>query len=301
MKSFLGACLMTLGTLAGPTSAFSSEFDCVIQPRQLLEIRSPIEGLIERISVDRGHFVRRGQELAYIDSSVERLAAESAKHRSEMLGATRAAESKILTSSRKLIRMQELLKQDFISVQSKDDAQNEKLLAEAELREAQDNRRLAEIEYRRQMTIIALKTIKSPINGVVTERVLGAGELAEAGVGRKPILKLAEIDTLYVEALLPAEAYRQVKVGMPGSVHSASLEGGPERATIAVIDRVLDPGSGTFGVRLELPNPRRTLLAGVRCKLQLDGVTLNPPKRTGEPPRGAGTRTPSAPPLPSTR
>ena len=40
------------------SGAGAAEFDCVIQPRQVVEIRSPIEGLIERIAVDRGDMVR---------------------------------------------------------------------------------------------------------------------------------------------------------------------------------------------------------------------------------------------------
>jgi RND family efflux transporter MFP subunit len=246
--------------------------------------------------------VRKGQEVAVIDSSVERIAAESAKYRSEMLGATRAAESKLQVSSRKLTRVQEMFKQDFLPAQAHDDALNEKQIAEAELREAQDSRRLADIEYRRQMTLIQLKSIKSPINGVVTERVLNVGELAEAGVGRKPILRLADIEMLYVEALLPAAAYPQVKLGMTGEIVPAIGAAPAERATISVIDRVLDAGSGTFGIRMELPNARRTLLAGVRCKVRLDGVQVAASQRSGDAAKSTDPRavrpngSPAAPP-----
>jgi RND family efflux transporter MFP subunit len=265
-------CLVLGGIFAADAGA--AEFDCAIQPRQMLEVRSPVEGLIDRITVNRGDLVRKGQELAFIDTSVERVLAESAKYRSEMSGATRAGQSKVQLSARKLDRAEELFSKAFVAEQVRDDALNEKQLADAELQEARDNRKLAEIEHQRQLTLIRMKTIRSPINGVVMERVQNVGELAEAGVGRKAILKLAEIETLYVEALLPAEAYRQVRVGMVGQVSPAAPEGSVERATVTVIDRVLDAGSGTFGVRLELPNSDARLLAGVRCKLTLAGVKV---------------------------
>jgi RND family efflux transporter MFP subunit len=266
-------CLAFGGLLGGDVQA--AEFDCAIQPRQVLEVRSPVEGLIDRIAVNRGDLVRKGQELAFIDTSVERVLAEGAKYRSEMSGATRAGQSKVQLSARKLDRAEELYSKAFVAEQVRDDALNEKQLADAELQEARDNRKLAEIEHQRQLTLIRMKTIRSPINGVVMERVQNVGELAEAGVGRKSILKLAEIETLYVEALLPAEAYRQIRVGMVGQVAPAAPEGSVERATVTVIDRVLDAGSGTFGVRLELPNSDTRLLAGVRCKLTLASVKLN--------------------------
>ena len=47
--------------IALPAHAAGAEFDCVADPRQVVEIRSPVEGLIEKISVERGDFVTAGQ------------------------------------------------------------------------------------------------------------------------------------------------------------------------------------------------------------------------------------------------
>lgn len=278
---------LLLALLCAPASA-QSPFECVIQPRQVLEIRSPVEGLIQQVHADRGQSVRRGQVLAAIDDSVERVAAEAAKHRAGMVGAVQAAESRVLATTRKLERVQELVANRFVSAQALDDAQNERRLAEAELREAQDSRRLAEIELSRQTAIIQLKSIRSPVNGVVVERLLNVGELAEAGVGRRPIFRLAEIDVLHVEVLLPAEVWNQVRPGQSAEVTPAT-GGAARRATVAVVDRILDAGSGTFGVRLELPNPRHEVPAGARCRVQLDGVNIGSRRAAG------AAATPSAP------
>ena len=93
--------------------AHAADFDCVIEPRQVVEIRSPIEGLIERINVDRGDFVSKGQVIATIDSSVDRAAAAIAKQRHEMEGAVRSGESRVDFSSKKASRSQELHRQNF--------------------------------------------------------------------------------------------------------------------------------------------------------------------------------------------
>lgn len=291
------ALLACAALLAGPAYS-AAEFDCVIQPRQLLEIRAPLEGLVERITVERGDRVRKGQELAHIDTSVERVLAESAKYRSETEAAIRAARSKVELQSRKYKRAQDLLDKGFITQQALDESANEYRLAGSELQDALDNRRLAEIEYRRQLASIQLKTIRSPINGVVTERVLNPGELAESGVGRKPILRLAETDVLYVEALLPADLYRQVRSGMAAEVVPAVTDEAAHKATVAIIDRVLDAASGTFGIRLEMRNPNGSVLAGSRCKVRFDALTA--PQRAGDAPRsgspaGGAQRPPQAP------
>lgn len=267
----LAAIALALGLCVG-AGARAADLDCVIQPRQILEIRSPVEGLIERMTVDRGDVVRKGQELASIETSVEQVLAESARFRSHMEGAVLARKSKVQLSGRKLDRVQELLRQQYITPQAQDEAINEKQLAEAELLESLDNRRLAEIEQRRLLALMRLKTVRSPIDGVVMERILNVGELAEAGVGRKPILRLADTETLYVEALLPAEAYRNIKVGLVATVTPSMPDARVKRATVKVVDRVLDAGSGTFGVRLEMPNKDGRQLAGVRCRINFTGL-----------------------------
>jgi hypothetical protein len=49
-----------------------------------------------------------------------------------------------------------------------------------------------------------------------------------------------------------------------------SAIGGTYAATVTVVDEVFDAASGTFGVRLKLPNPELRLPAGVRCRISFD-------------------------------
>lgn len=260
--------LMVLGPLlaGAAASASGAEFDCLIEPRQVLELRAPIEGLIDRVNVDRGDYVKKGQDLVVLDTRVDQVQVAISSHRAQMEGAMRSWESRGELSAKKSSRMDQLHGQNFISAQMRDEATTEKRIAEAELRDALDSRKLAGLEHQRQLEVIRLKTIRSPVNGVVTERFLNPGEFAEAGVGRKPLLKIAEIDTLHVEVLLPAAAFGKVKLGSEIDVTPEIPAGSRHRAKVKVIDRVLDAASGTFGVRLELPNPQRKIPGGIRCR-----------------------------------
>jgi RND family efflux transporter MFP subunit len=282
---------VALACAGAAVSAVAAEFDCVIEPRQVVELRSPIEGLIARVNVDRGDFVKQGQELVVLDSAVEQVQAAMAKHRSQMQGALDAGKSRVQFSLNKSRRAEELHRENFISAQGRDEALTERALAEAELREAADNRKLAEFEYLRQREVIRLKTIRSPINGVVTERILNVGELAESGVGRKPLMKLAEIDVLHVEVLLPIEAHGKVRRGMIAEVVPRVPAGVRHRATVKVIDTVFDAGSGTFGVRLELPNRDRRIPAGVRCKAVFPGMGASAAASAASPGASPGRET----------
>ncbi|MDB5856871.1 MAG: hypothetical protein JWQ76_560 [Ramlibacter sp.] len=271
--------------MLAPAVANAAEFDCVIEPRRVIELRAPIEGIIDRITVDRGDIVKRNQELVVLDTSVDRATAAIARHRAVMEGAVQSGESRLEFSKGKLVRLKNLEAQKYVSEQAREEAATEQRLAEAGLLDAKDNRKVAELELARQMEIIRLKTIRSPIDGVVVERMLHPGEFAEAGVGRKPILKLAEIDMLHVEVLLPVEAFGRVTPGMEVDVLPEIPAGARYTARVRVIDRLVDAASGTFGVRLELANPQRRMPAGIRCKAVFNGLDIRPARSA---PRKAG-------------
>ncbi len=264
--------ILLLAAALLPAAASAGEFDCMIEPRKAVEVRAASEGLIDRIWVDRGDTVKAGQVLVTLDSGVEKAATESARYRATMQGKIRTGESRVEFATQKYIRRDKLASQSFVSQQDRDEALTEKRLADSELIEAHDDRRLSELEYRRLSEQLRLRTIKSPVDGVVVDRMLHAGELADNRDLRKPILKLADIGTLHVEALLPIDAYGKLTVGQSLEVLPENPVGGRYAATVKVVDRVMDAASGTFGVRLELPNPGLKLPAGIKCKLSLPGV-----------------------------
>lgn len=273
MKKFILAAALS----AAFGAVHAGEFDCVVEPKKVIELRAPLEGLVERMTVDRGDTIKRGQELVILDSSVDRAAAAIARHRSIMEGAIQSGESRLSFSKAKLKRLRNLEEQKYVSPQAREEADTEQELAKAQLLDAEDNRKLAQLELTRQNEIIRLKTIRSPIDGVVVERMLHPGEFAEAGVGRKPLMKLAEIDTLNVEVLLPVEAYGQVRQDMQVDIRPEIPVNTRYSARVRVIDPLVDAASGTFGVRLELANPQRRIPAGIRCKAAFPGIDPKPP------------------------
>ncbi|MEF8754859.1 MAG: efflux RND transporter periplasmic adaptor subunit [Accumulibacter sp.] len=288
-----GSVLLTF--LTAP--ALAGEFDCIIEPSRTVEVRAASEGLIEKIWVDRGDMVKAGQVLVTLDSGVERAATEAARYRSTMQGRVRTAESRVEFSTAKYNRREKLAGQSFISLHDRDEALTEKRLAESELVEARDDRRLAEIEHRRLSEQLRLRTVKSPVDGIVVDRLLSAGELADNRDLRKPILRLADIGTLFVEVLMPIEGFGKLALGQTVEVLPEAPVGGRHAAKVTVIDRVHDAASGTFGVRLEMANPGLKLPAGIKCKASIAGVGGRPAGAAA----GAGAaRQPATPPARAT-
>jgi len=132
--------------------------------------------------------------------------------------------------------------------------------AQAEL----TNRHLADLELQRTAAEVSLRTIRSPINGVVVERFMSPGEFPK----QEKILKLAQINPLRVEAYAPVSLLGKVSVGMEASVKMEDPVTGLHKAKVTVVDRVVDGASGTFGIRLELPNPDLKFPAGVKCTVR---------------------------------
>lgn len=263
------AAVILLATGSGP--AWANPYECLIEPNQTVEVRSSVEGVIEKIMVKRGDRVRAGQLLVQLESSAERSAVEMARYRSEAGGRLASAKNRLDYAAKKQIRSQELHTQNFVSAQVRDEADAEKRITESELRDAQENSELARYEYRHALDLLNRRMLRSPFDGVVVDRMLNPGDLAEAGTGRKPILKLAQVEPLRVEVVLPLEAYGKLKNRASADVMPEGL-GGRYAATVTVIDSVFDSASGTFGARLELPNTAGKLPAGIRCRVDFPSL-----------------------------
>lgn len=260
-------CLLAMGALGASFGARATPYECLIEPMQVVELRSPVEGLIEKVNVRRGDPVKQGQVLVELESTVERSTVELARYRSRMKGRIAAAKDRVDYARKKLERQRELHDHQFVATQTRDQAETELRLAESELTEAIENQEVAKREYLRAMDLLEQRMLRSPFDGVVTDRLLNPGDLAESGTGRKAILTLAEIDPLRVEVVLPVDVYGSLKAGMTGNVSPEGF-GGSYAAVITVVDPVLDAASGTFRVSLEMPNRDGSPPSGVRCSIE---------------------------------
>lgn len=253
-----------------PGAMPSRGFACLIEPTQRLELRSPVEARIDSILVERGDEVKKGQLLVQLDSGAERAALDAARYRAVMEGQLKSAESRLVAARDKYQRREQLVKEKFIAAQDRDDSLAEMQVAEANLLEAKDNRRLASIEQQRISELLEQRRIRSPINGVVTERLQHAGEIAQTGETARAILRLAQTHPLRVEVILPVAMYGKVKQGVRATVDAEPPLTGRYPANVSIVDKVVDSASGTFGVRLDLPNPKGEIPAGVKCRVNFE-------------------------------
>ena len=230
----------------------------------VVKLASPVVGVIARLDVDRGDIVRQGQIVGKLEDGVEAatLALAQARATNEYVSKSHEARLQFLRSKYK--RLNELHSKAISSQASLEEADAEAKVAEQQLKEAELNREVAYLEIRHAEEVLKQRTLRSPIDGVVVERLLVPGEYQNE---QTPILTLAQIDPLRVEVFVSTSYYGRIRTGSKAEVRPEQPVGGVYTAVVTVVDRVLDAASGTFGVRLALPNPDLLLPAGIPCKV----------------------------------
>lgn len=270
MCRHLALLILSAGVLAlapGVTRAQSVDdvFDCVIQPRAVINIGSPAEGILREIGVRRGDIVEAGQVLARLDTSIEEAQVAIARARAENRSQIEASRTRLDYESSRLGRITALFDRDVMTAEKLEEAQTQHQLADFALRSAETEIHIATLELRRARALVAMRTVRSPVEGVVIETMMSPGEYAYA---QSPILTLAEIDPLHVEVFVPLALYNEIFLGSAAEVTPSEPVGGVYAAEVGVVDRVHDAASGTFGVRLLLDNPGYHLPAGIRCSVR---------------------------------
>jgi RND family efflux transporter MFP subunit len=239
----------------------ADEFDCITAPQMISELGSATRGVLDIVAVERGDQVKEGEVVAQLMSGVERAAVEVASARADATAQIESAEVRKAFSKRKLQRMTELSEKKYASDFDVDEAETDLVLAEKAIGEASDALTLAAAELRRAEEVLKLMTIRAPYDGVVVERFLNPGERVED----QPIIKLAKLDPLYVEAMLPISMLGKVEVGDTATIVTELDASEAYEAEVVVVDPLVDAASGLFGVRLELPNEQLHVSAGLEC------------------------------------
>jgi multidrug efflux pump subunit AcrA (membrane-fusion protein) len=138
---------------------------------------------------------------------------------------------------------------------------------EAALKAAQGQLTSAEGKYKGAAAQASYAEIRSPIDGVVTDRPLFAGETAAAGV---PLLTVMDTSVLLAKTHLAANVALNLKVGGAASVISPGIAE-PIAGKIALVSPALDPGSTTVEVWVKIDNKKGELKVGTPVKVSITG------------------------------
>jgi len=264
------ALTISIALLASQASAeVLGSLDCVIEPHEIIDVASRVDGIVDELTVERGDAVVAGQVLAKLDSGVEEAAVAAARSRARASAELDANSISVDFSKRRRERLETLFNDHVISGDQMDEAATEAELSRIRLEQAKENRHLAELELARSIEILDRHTIASPIDGVVLQRYLSPGESTED----QPIMRIAQIDPLRIEVIVPVITFGSIQKGQLAYVYPEAPKEGKFPAHVTVVDRVADPASGTFRVRLSMPNPDYAVPSGLNCNIEFQSTS----------------------------
>lgn len=287
--------LTLLAGISMLVSARAEVMGCLVEPDRVADVGSQSIGVLERLLVERGDHVVSGQVLARLSAQVERASVSVAEARSEADAEVRQAIAAAELAQRKLQRARDLLKQEFVSDQAVEQADAEYRVAEQRVSQARESQKVSQREYRLSAAQLGQRDVRSPFDGIVIERYRTEGERIE----REPVVRVARIDPLRVEAIVPASQFGSIATGQVATIRTDLPNFGTLSAKVVLVDRVIDPASNSFRVRLTLPNPENRIPSGLRCRV--DFATSQPPGSPSGPAQpGAVTPTKAPAPKPAT-
>lgn len=240
-----------------------------IRAASYVEVHARVEGYLERMLFQEGKYVRQNEPLFIINSAQYKARLEKAKAQ------LKKAEAQAAKSKRDVERLTPLYEQHAASqldldnaVASSEDAEANIGISKADLDQAQ-----LELNY---------TTVTSPISGYISERFVDIGALVGPGVNSK-LAAVVKSDTVLVDFKMTALDYlraerRNVRFGEQDTTRSwqpsvtvtlADNSTYPITGYVDFADPIVDPQTGTFGVRAELSNPNQRLLPGQFTKVKL--------------------------------
>ena len=236
--SFSGLFLLMISMIAAtPVIVVAEDFEGMIYPSEVVKVSSQVPGILDEVAVERGDLIKKGQILARLKSGQEKALLALARANVEFL-------------KRKTERNVELARKKLISAN-----ENDELLTEL---------KKAELQLDEVLEKLKLRTIQSTIDGVVTERLMAPGDY----VGEAPILKLASLNPLKVEVIVPTRRFGSARQGMKAEVRPELPVGGVHVGKVTIVDKVIDAASSTFVVRVDIANPELKIPSGLKCRVR---------------------------------
>jgi len=283
--------------------------DAVLFPIAQSAIVPKISAPVEKFLVNRGSHVRAGQLLAVLENRDLAAAAQENKGSYDQAQAqyattttadlpqeiqkaqleAQAAKQQLDAQQKVFDSRQDLFKEGALPRKELDqagvdltNARNQYEIAQRHLeavnavgkqqtlKSAKGQLESAEGKYAGASAQLAYSGIKSPINGVVTDRPLYAGEMAAAGT---PLLTVMDISTIVARAHIPQQSAALLKSGDKATITVPGMDQ-PISGKVSLVSPALDPNSTTVEVWVEIKNPRERLKPGSSVQISMVARSL---------------------------
>ncbi len=245
--------------------------DGLTLPSKQVEQAFPVPGILTSRPVEVGQSVASGQLIAELNSDLEKVSVRASRLKARSPHEVRAAEVDETLKKEDLERKRELALRDSVSHWELRQAELAFELAQARTQVVQLQQRVYEEELARDEAMLAQRQARAPFAGWVWRTYKEVGEAVDA---RQPVVLLVALDPLWVEINVPAEHAGRIRAGQEVTI---SVAGQVRGALVGSVEPVVDAGSATFRVRIDVPNSDHAMVAGVPATATL--TLTDPPHR----------------------
>jgi RND family efflux transporter MFP subunit len=264
MTACVGALVLSAVSAAQTLEGF-------VEPYQEIEIAAPEPGVVDVLDVKEGQKVQAGQVLALLDNRLLQAALAVAEARKASTGGTDAARADWKRKKALVERLEALQASGSARAEEVEAARADYEIASAQLKSARERKHISELEYARIQAQIEHRTLRSRIDGVVTEVYKDPGELVTMAAPR--VLRISRLDKLRIVAHVVTSTVDLVSVGsaVPVKLPESGLE---VTAHVEYVAPVADPKSGTVVVWFVLDNESNRIRSGQRAAVQIQDYAL---------------------------
>jgi membrane fusion protein (multidrug efflux system) len=230
-----------LGLLLLPALLRAAPAEGVLLPFKEVTVSSAVQGILATVAVQEGDAVAADALLASLIDRVE--AAEVA-------------------------RFAKILEQKEFAALGTSNLYRDKVVSEGEAIEKRIDRDIAKLQRDVAQEQLARHQIRSPITGLVVEKLKEAGEAVDVN---EPVFRLVDISRVYLQVFIESTAALKLTRSQPVTVRFPEYSDAAWAATVDFIDPRIDGASGLVRIKVLIDNPDRKLIAGMR-----GSVTLGP-------------------------
>lgn len=268
--------------LPGRTAAF-----------RIAEVRPEVSGILQKRVFTQGAYVTAGDVLYQIDPNRYRAAYQSAEAELE------SAQADLRQAQREWARASKLFETNAVSERQRDEALSALEGARANVSRSEARAETARIE-------LEYTEVKAPITGRTGPTLSTVGALVTANQAQ-PLVRVVQLDPMYVDIQLPAEKLRRIRDALKGGrvaetgPHQAGVvllrEDGvayPHRGRVDVTDVTVSQSTSSVTLRAVFPNPDEDLLPGMYVRVRVsegirEDALLAPQQGISHNPRGEAT------------
>ena len=227
-------------------------------------------GTLSEIMVKDGDQVKSGQLLAKVDDGVLQASLAVAKAGMQAEGELRSAQTQLDLKKVELEKLNELFGRQHASQKELDRAKGEIAISEARIQSVREELQVRALEYARIEAQLKQRQIVATIDGVVVEVRKDRGEFVSPS--DPVVVRVVQLDPLLVVFSVPSNRRDEVQAGETVSMQiGESAE--QAQGLVEYVSPTTDASSGTFRVKIQLPNPGMKLHGGEKSVLLLDEVT----------------------------